>query len=109
MAAAKNQTIARQQDPSAFGGALAPSLDVDAAWVAQAIEARRLAFRLYRSHLAEDGSAVLPADVYCSSSTEDIGRLMADYLAANEKLFELAATLKGRDDLIDPHLPHRPA
>jgi hypothetical protein len=97
MAAAKNRIGARQPEFPASGNTPPEVPNIDAAWVAQAIEARKLAFRLYRLHLQEDVTSVLPADVYCSSVAEDATKLMEDYLTANEKLFDLAAALTAEE------------
>jgi hypothetical protein len=100
MAAAKDRIGTRQPDLPVSGGALAAaSSHVDAAWLAQAIEARELAFRLY---LQTDLSSIVRLDVCCPSPIEDTNKLMADYLTANEKLFDLTSALARREHAPQP-------
>ena len=91
MAAANDRVGARQPSPPASGGAPDP-VSVDADWLAQALEARKLAFHLHRLHLQKDLSSVCD-EAYGTRLTADVGKLMADYLAASEKLFDLAVAL----------------
>jgi hypothetical protein len=96
MAGAKNRIGAGQLNRPTSSVVLAAVPTVDSAWVAQAIEARKLALRVYQTHLQDDLPSFLRADVCCSSAPEDASKLMADYLKANEKLFDLAAVLTER-------------
>lgn len=97
MAAGKDRIGARQPDLAESGGTLSPVPNVDVAWVAQAIEARKLAFRLYRLDLQEDLTSVLRTNICRSAAGEVARKLMDDYLTANEKLFDLAAAQKARE------------
>jgi len=90
MAATNDRIDARQSEPPVSGGAAAASR-VDARWLAQAIEARELAYRLYRVDLQTDLSSVVRLDVCCPSPIDDPNKLREDYLTANERLFDLTA------------------
>jgi len=104
MAATKDRVGARQPKLAASGGTPVATLNLDAGWLAQAIEARELAFRLHRLHLQKDEAAVVCSDACSTELTEDAGKLMADYLAASERLFELTAALAARE-----HSPQSPS
>ncbi len=97
MAAAKERVDARQPRVPTSGDTLAAVPDVDAGWLAQAIEARKLALRLHQLHPKKDLTSVVHPDVHWTEPTEDASKLLADYLAASEKLFNLAAALAGTE------------
>jgi hypothetical protein len=97
MIAVRNPTGASQANMAAPSATAPVVSSVDPAWLAQAIEVRKVAYRLYRLHLSSDLPSSIQGEVPGTEGIEDADALMAGYLSASEKLFLLTAAVLSKE------------